>query len=626
MKQIFFGLVLLFAAFKGNAAVRTWDGGGADTNWGTAANWVGDVAPVVNDDLVFPASAAQFTTNNNFSGAVFNSVTFEGGNYTVNGTSTFLRALNVNAGTQTLNTAISPSGATVFTAGPGVVVPIVLSSLGSGGLTIDGEGSFGLVMFGGTGPITKNGLGASLLASTILNYSGAITVNNGIFVVDASIPNSSVTISAPITGGGELGFSGFGGTGTVGTVNVTQGTISAGTLDSPTGILNTHSLNFTSNGNYAVKIGGLGAGANGHDQLNVTGTVSLNNARLAPIPWNNFRPSIGNSFTILSNDSTDAVGGTFLNLPEGAIFAGALNTAFRITYAGGDGNDIVITRVNRANFDFDGDGSSEISAFRPSNATWNAILTSNGAPFSAQWGLSSDKIAPADYDGDNKTDTAIFRDGVWWILNSFSNTVTAVQFGLSGDIPIPNDFDGDGRADLGVFRPSAGIWYQLRSLGSQTYIQQFGQNGDQPLMGDFDGDGMGDIAVYRPSTGDWHLWMSATGSYVAFPFGIATDKPCAADFDGDGKTDPCVYRATDDPNQPDFYILKSSDSGLLGLSWGVSGDLPMLGDYDGDGKTDIGIFRAVSHDWYWLRSSTGSLGFSNFGNTGDLSIPSAYVP
>jgi hypothetical protein len=145
-------------------------------------------------------------------------------------------------------------------------------------------------------------------------------------------------------------------------------------------------------------------------------------------------------------------------------------------------------------------------------------------------------------------------------------------------------------------------------------------------MGDFDGDGMGDIAVYRPSTGDWHLWMSATGSYVAFPFGIATDKPCAADFDGDGKTDPCVYRATDDPNQPDFYILKSSDSGLLGLSWGVSGDLPMLGDYDGDGKTDIGIFRAVSHDWYWLRSSTGSLGFSNFGNTGDLSIPSAYVP
>jgi hypothetical protein len=55
-------------------------------------------------------------------------------------------------------------------------------------------------------------------------------------------------------------------------------------------------------------------------------------------------------------------------------------------------------------------------------------------------------------------------------------------------------------------------------------------------------------------------------------------------------------------------------------------DIPMLGDYDGDGKTDIGIFRPASHDWYWLRSSNATVGISNFGQTGDLSIPSAFVP
>ncbi|MBL8826810.1 MAG: hypothetical protein JNM18_07465, partial [Planctomycetaceae bacterium] len=34
-------------------AVRVWDGGGADDNLSTAANWVGDVAPVMDDDLNF---------------------------------------------------------------------------------------------------------------------------------------------------------------------------------------------------------------------------------------------------------------------------------------------------------------------------------------------------------------------------------------------------------------------------------------------------------------------------------------------------------------------------------------------------------------------------------------------
>lgn len=617
--------VLLFSV-NAFSAVRTWDGGGANANWNTPANWVGDVAPIANDDLVFPAAAAQFTTNNNFTGTTFNSLTFEGGNYTVNGSAITLRGLTVNGGTQAINTAINLSGSPVFTAAQGVVVPLVISSIGSGGLTIDGEGSFGLVVASGSGAITKNGLGASLLASTLFGYSGAINLNNGIFVVDANVPNSTVTVNSPTTGGGTLGFSGFGGTGTVGAVNVVQGAISAGTLDSPTGILNTANLTFTANGNYAAKIGGTTAGANGYDQLNVSGTVNLNNARLAPIPWNGFVPAIGEAFTILRNDGADAINGTFFNAPEGSIFGGALNTAFRISYTGGDGNDIVITRVARANFDFDGDGRSEISSFRPSNGTWNAVLTSNSANYSVNWGLSGDKIAPADYDGDNKTDAAIFRDGVWWILNSLNNSVTTVQFGLAGDVPVPNDYDGDGRADIAVWRPSDGIWYQLRSLGNQFAAARFGLNGDKPVIGDFDGDGLGDLAIYRPADGVWHLFRSADNSYVAFPFGISTDRPCAADFDGDGKTDPCVFRATADGTQPDFYILESSDQTAVFVSWGLPGDIPMLGDYDGDGKTDIGIFRAASHEWFWLRSSNASVGASNFGQTGDLSIPSAFVP
>ncbi len=625
-KILFFALLFLGSLTNVFSAVRTWDGGGADANWQTAANWTGDVAPVANDDLVFPATAAQLTTNNNFLLFTnFNSISIDG-TYTISGNPLRIaNSLTVTSGNPTITAGIITNGGQTFTIDQFSLTTIGLLSTGGAGLTLECAGSVGIGVVSGAGAIIKNGAGAALIAAASA-FNGAITVNNGIFVVDANIPGSAVTVNNPNITTGTLGISGFGGTGTVGTVNVVQGAISAGTLTSPTGILNTGNLTFTANGNYAVKIGGTLPGTNGHDQLNVTGTVNLSNARLAPIPWSGFRPAIGDSFTILKNDGAEAINGTFLNAPEGAIFGGTLNTAFRITYQGGDGNDVVITRVNRAPFDFDGDGRSEVSSFRPSNGTWNATLTSNGAIFSTNWGISTDKIAPADFDGDNKTDLAVFRDGVWWILNSATGSVTTTQFGLSGDLPVPNDFDGDGRADIAVWRPSDGVWYQLRSLGNQFFAQGFGQNGDKPLLGDFDGDGMGDLAVFRPQDGVWHLFMSATASYVAFPFGIATDRPCAADFDGDGKTDPCVFRGTTDPNLPDFYILKSSDSSALYVSWGLPGDVPMLGDYDGDGKTDVGIFRAASHDWFWLRSSNATVGTSNFGQTGDLSIPSAYVP
>src|SRR5882672_8221420 len=56
-------------------AQATWDGGGADNHWTTAANWVGDVAPQPGDDLVFPGTAQQLTNVNDFpAGTAFGSL------------------------------------------------------------------------------------------------------------------------------------------------------------------------------------------------------------------------------------------------------------------------------------------------------------------------------------------------------------------------------------------------------------------------------------------------------------------------------------------------------------------------------------------------------------------------
>jgi autotransporter-associated beta strand protein len=57
-----------------------------------------------------------------------------------------------------------------------------------------------------------------------------------------------------------------------------------------------------------------------------------------------YTPSIGQQFTLIDNDGTDAVVGTFNGYAEGSLIA-ANNVALRITYSGGTGNDVVLTRV-----------------------------------------------------------------------------------------------------------------------------------------------------------------------------------------------------------------------------------------------------------------------------------------
>ena len=146
-----------------------------------------------------------------------------------------------------------------------------------------------------------------------------------------------------------------------------------------------------------------------------------------------------------------------------------------------------------------------------------------------RYNLSKTPSQTGDFDGDGFTDSTVYRPSTatWFTLRSADNTVTQEQFGLNGDIPMDGDFDGDGRADLAIFRPSSGIWFFKRSSNGTTLGAQFGATGDKPQAGDFDKDGKSDIGLWRPSNGNWFVLRSSSNftNFFGYAFGANGDIP-----------------------------------------------------------------------------------------------------
>ena len=297
--------------------------------------------------------------------------------------------------------------------------------------------------------------------------------------------------------------------------------------------------------------------------------------------------------------------------------------------------------------DFDGDGRRDVGVFRPPSQVGDTgqfliRLSSTNYSSSGQitrdFGTLGDVPVPADYDGDGKTDIAVWRtsgpDGIdpgnskaYWLFcpssaNHDCGNFVSVSVGRRYDVPLPGtDFDGDpSTGEVAVYRPDTRTFYwRIAPFSSANVSRQFNTTDVNavPIVGLFDkDDDKTDLVLYiggaaqfryRLSSGNWDTEASKTfpalaGGSWGSPDARSTPYPVRA-HGSFLRTLPSglVLRVKRqvfslyDPDSSTFNTMWSplSSSTVTSCSYGQAGDIA-LGttiDRDADGRSDMLLHR-----------------------------------
>src|SRR5262249_15596747 len=175
----------LSASLVSRAAVFTWDGGGANDDWTTAANWAGDIAPPNNGsaDVVF-AGSTRLTPNVNANWDVL-SLSFAAGAsaFNVGGSQLTIEGSGISNNSSTKQTISDP-----IVLGAGQTWNANAGALAFGAAAVNTSG-FPLVISGGFGttvggPVTNSGM-IHVTSGSTATFNGTLT-NSGSLAIDSS--------------------------------------------------------------------------------------------------------------------------------------------------------------------------------------------------------------------------------------------------------------------------------------------------------------------------------------------------------------------------------------------------------------------------------------------------------
>jgi hypothetical protein len=267
---------------------------------------------------------------------------------------------------------------------------------------------------------------------------------------------------------------------------------------------------------------------------------------------------------------------------------------------------------------------ADLAVWRPKTGVWY-ILEDGQIETPVTFGQDGDVPVQGDFDGDGLTDFSVFRpgDSKTYITRSSDKSSYDVTLGAVNDLPAVGDFDGDGKTDVTLWRPSTYVWSFRLSASDTTITAQYGANNDKPLAGDFDGDGVSDKAYWRSSDHTFHSVNSSDDEAQTVSMGASGNVPVCGDYDGDGKTDFALLAGN-------VWIIRSSSNGAISnTTWQTAGDIAVHNDYDGDGKVDIAVWHPVSGVtetayWYIRQSSDFTTRTEELGQPGDIPVPALY--
>jgi hypothetical protein len=345
--KILASLLFIGLSLSGRAqTTNTWTGADAAGYWSAPANWSPAGVPANGNDLVFPSGLppADMVSTNDLAASFFRSIRFGGSSrHTIRGNSiTLTNRSNViiNDGTNVIACDLSFSGTpSVPTFG---VVSIRSSAFPFGELTVMGNVGGGSLFVAGVRLVIRG----QFTGGSLRQYGGTLALygdnphavavevqgDGTTLFVQGSQPNLNTTMLWEMESAACPHLSGDGMVGDVtGCGHITlDSTLSVKNIGR--GVCGTCYYN-----TLTIRLNGTNVGEYG--KLVASGDVSLNYGSL--LPSAGFNPQAGQIYTIVEKTSAGVITNEFLG-PEGTITT--LNgMPFRISYVGGDGNDVTLT-------------------------------------------------------------------------------------------------------------------------------------------------------------------------------------------------------------------------------------------------------------------------------------------